>query len=85
MEPWWNDIDRETEEFRGELVPVPLLPSQIPKGTDLGANPGLCSERLASDYLSHGMAIILTEWNDFIRGSIADIHAASVIFHLPYS
>jgi hypothetical protein len=26
--------------------------------TDLGTNPGICSERLASNSLSHGMAVV---------------------------
>jgi hypothetical protein len=35
-------------------VPVPLCPSQIPRG-DPGLNPDLRRERLASNHLSHGM------------------------------
>jgi hypothetical protein len=31
-EPWWNDIDRKTEELGEKPVPVPLCPQQIPHG-----------------------------------------------------
>jgi hypothetical protein len=39
-------------------VPVPLCPPQISHGLDLGSNPGLRSERPASNLLSHGTAML---------------------------
>jgi hypothetical protein len=49
----------KTEEFGEKSVPVPLCPPQVPTWTDPGANPGLCSERLATNHLSYGMILQL--------------------------
>jgi hypothetical protein len=46
-------IDGKTEELGEKPVPVPLT------WIDPGANPGLCSERPATNDLSHGTALVL--------------------------
>jgi hypothetical protein len=46
-------------ELREKPVPVLLCPPQIPfLWTDLGVNPDLCGERLATNCLSHSMALL---------------------------
>jgi hypothetical protein len=51
MEPWWNG--GKTEEVGEKLVSMP--PPQMPHVLT-GVNPGLCSERPATNYLNHGTA-----------------------------
>jgi hypothetical protein len=41
---------QENEERRERPVSVPLCPPQTPTWTDLGKNPGICSERLATNW-----------------------------------
>jgi hypothetical protein len=43
----WNDIDRETQKTMIKTCPNAIW-------ADLGANPGLCGERPATNHLSHG-------------------------------
>jgi hypothetical protein len=55
-EPWWNDIDKETEEFRKKPVPFPLCPSQIPQELIWKQTRASCVEMLAMNHLRHGKA-----------------------------
>jgi hypothetical protein len=56
----WNDIDGENQRTRRKTCPSATLSTTNPTRTDPGKNLGLCSERLASNNLSHGMADGLT-------------------------
>jgi hypothetical protein len=51
-EPQWNDIDGKCEE----PVPLSLCPPQI-----TWCDPALCGERLATNHVSHGMALGLRD------------------------
>jgi hypothetical protein len=50
MEPWLNDTDVKTKALGEKPVSVPLFQ---PHWTD----PGFCSEMLATNHLSRGMAL----------------------------
>jgi hypothetical protein len=52
VEWYWQG---KTEELGEKPVPVPLWPTQIPHGA---RTPGLCSERLAINRLSHGTTYV---------------------------
>jgi hypothetical protein len=49
----------ENRQLGEKPVPVPLCPPQISHRLDLGSNPGLRGERLATNRLSHGTAYSL--------------------------
>jgi hypothetical protein len=42
------------------------LSTTIPTWTDLGPNPGICSDRLVTNLLSHGTALA-RRWNNVIK------------------
>jgi len=54
MEYWQNDTDRG----RPKYFPSATLSTTNPTWTDLGVNPGLRVEMLATNRLSYGMASI---------------------------
>jgi hypothetical protein len=54
-EPWWNEIDGKSEEQR-KICPSATLSTINFTWNDPGTNPGLRSERLASNCLSYDMA-----------------------------
>jgi hypothetical protein len=56
MEQWWNDIFAGETEVLGENLPSATLSTTNPTWIELGANPGLRSERPATNRLSHGTA-----------------------------
>jgi hypothetical protein len=56
MEHWWNDTEGEKMEVLiAKPVPVPLVHTES-TCAGMGLNPDLCSEMLATNCLSHGMA-----------------------------
>jgi hypothetical protein len=63
MEQWWNYIfTGETEEL-GENLPSDTLSTTNPTWIDPGANPGLRGERPATNRLSHGTALLHTNFD----------------------
>jgi hypothetical protein len=65
MEYHWNKIDREKPTTRKKTCPSVTLPTTNPTWTDPGSNPALCSERPATNRLSHGTAIDTFTLNTF--------------------
>jgi hypothetical protein len=59
MQQWWNDIFAGETEVLGENLPSATLSTTNPTWIDPGANPGLCSERPATNRVSHGTALLL--------------------------
>jgi hypothetical protein len=57
MEHQWNEIDREKPTTRRKTCPNATLSTTNPTWTDPGSNPGLRSERPATNRLSHGTAL----------------------------
>jgi hypothetical protein len=57
MEHQWNEIDREKPPTRRKTCPNATLSTTNPTWTDPESNPGLRSERPATNCLSHGTAL----------------------------
>jgi hypothetical protein len=55
-EPRWNEIDKERSQRK--TCHSATLSTTNPTWTDLGANPGLCGKRQATNCLSHDTAYI---------------------------
>jgi hypothetical protein len=56
MEHRWNEIDRGKRTTRRKTCPSATLSTTNPTCTDPGSNPGLRSERPATNRLKHGTA-----------------------------
>lgn len=56
MEHWRNDRDTGTVKYMGKTFPSTALSTTNPSCTGPGLNPGLCSNRLATNHWSHGKA-----------------------------
>jgi len=63
MEHQWNDIDRAQLEYSENNCLNATLVTTSLTWPDLVLNPGLCSERPMTNWLSHGVAltIIITD------------------------
>jgi hypothetical protein len=63
--------------------PIVTLSTTTPTWTDLGVNPGLCSERLAINCLSQGMDrnVRHINWFNFNSATFDRFHQCSQIFH----
>jgi hypothetical protein len=57
-EPWWNDIDCGKLNNSEKTYPSATLSTKNPTWKDQGMNPGLHSERLVTNHLSHNMALV---------------------------
>jgi hypothetical protein len=67
-EPRWNDTDRENRRTRRETCPSGILSTTNHTWTDLGANPGLRSERPATNRLSYGVANVeIKKQNKYVK------------------
>jgi hypothetical protein len=59
----WNEIDRGKPKYSGgKTCPSATLSTTNPTWTDPGSNPGLCSERPATNRLSHEKRKLLRRW-----------------------
>jgi hypothetical protein len=56
-----------------KTCPSPTLSTTNPTWTDLGANMGLCCEKLATNCLSHGMALLLTVVQATFSPAVAEV------------
>jgi hypothetical protein len=55
IEHWWNYTDRENQITQGKTCHSATLSTTSPTYTDLGLSPGLCTERLVTNHLRHGI------------------------------
>ena len=70
VECYWQ---RKTKVLGEKPVPVPFCPPQTPNGTGLELNPGLRSDRPATDRLSHGRAWY-QYWRTTMFGLLDHVH-----------
>jgi hypothetical protein len=55
---WWNDTDRRKVKNSGKNLSQCSFVHHKSTWTNLGKNPGLCSENPATIHLSHGTVLI---------------------------
>jgi len=51
-----KNLQRDARSTKYKFIPLPFYPQQISQG--LGLNPGHCTDRLATNRLSHGTVLI---------------------------
>jgi hypothetical protein len=55
---WSTDgiMGKENQRIHRKSCPIATLSTKNPTSTGLKPNPGLCSEKLATNYMNHSMA-----------------------------